>query len=171
MFQGKVQDLVRDDKRTRIEPPCHAEPWTDENQACFSIWFAYFLPSADGYFIPVHRKGFSDANLRKGGSARLCRFGIPFTIIGFKIQYLSLLKYRGTLIYPVRNNDPLGFESQRLEFLTGFTSGAISITIYVIACGARFPSEQVEPLRARAEARGSSTYFVGRKLQEEPVTG
>jgi hypothetical protein len=26
------------------------------------------------------------------------------------------------LIYPVRNNAPLGFESQRLEFLTGFTS-------------------------------------------------
>jgi hypothetical protein len=24
-------------------------------------------------------------------------------------------------IYPVRNNAPLGFESQRLEFLTGFT--------------------------------------------------
>ncbi len=24
-------------------------------------------------------------------------------------------------IYPVRNNVPLGFESQRLEFLTGFT--------------------------------------------------
>jgi hypothetical protein len=25
-------------------------------------------------------------------------------------------------IYPVRNNAPLGFESQRLEFLTGFTN-------------------------------------------------
>ena len=24
-------------------------------------------------------------------------------------------------LYPVRNNAPLGFESQRLEFLTGFT--------------------------------------------------
>jgi hypothetical protein len=27
----------------------------------------------------------------------------------------------GAWIYPVRNNPPLGFESQRLEFLTGFT--------------------------------------------------
>jgi hypothetical protein len=27
----------------------------------------------------------------------------------------------GAWIYPVRNNAPLGFESQRLEFLTGFT--------------------------------------------------
>jgi hypothetical protein len=27
----------------------------------------------------------------------------------------------GFLVYPVRNNAPLGFESQRLEFLTGFT--------------------------------------------------
>ena len=26
-------------------------------------------------------------------------------------------------VYPVRNNAPLGFESQRLEFLTGFTIG------------------------------------------------
>ena len=24
------------------------------------------------------------------------------------------------LVYPIRNNAPLGFESQRLEFLTGF---------------------------------------------------
>jgi hypothetical protein len=79
------------------------EPWTDEDQACFSIWFAYFLPSADACFIPVHRKGFSDANLRKGGSAGLCRFGIAFTIIGFRIRYLSLLKYRGYL-YPVRKS-------------------------------------------------------------------
>ena len=100
-----------------------------------------------------HRKGFSDANLIKGGSPGLRRFGIVFTIIGFKIQYLSLLKYRGTLIYPVRNNAPL-------EFLTGFTSGAIFSIIFMIACGARFPSEQVEP--PRAEARGSSTCFVGR---------
>jgi hypothetical protein len=27
---------------------------------------------------------------------------------------------RSSIIYPVRNNAPLGFESQRLEFLTGF---------------------------------------------------
>jgi len=27
----------------------------------------------------------------------------------------------GTWIHPVRNNAPLGFESQRLEFLTGWT--------------------------------------------------
>ena len=40
----------------------------------------------------------SSLKIRKGGSARLCRFGIAFTLIGFKIQYLSLLKYRGTLI-------------------------------------------------------------------------
>jgi hypothetical protein len=29
------------------------EPWTDEDQACFSIWFVFFLPSADAPFIPV----------------------------------------------------------------------------------------------------------------------
>jgi hypothetical protein len=87
----------------------------------------------------------SSLKIRKGGSACLCRFGIVFTIIGFKIQYLSLLKYRGYLIYPVRNNAPL-------EFLTGFTSGAIFSIIFMIALRSAVP--------------------IGtEKLQEEPVTG
>ena len=55
-----------------------------------------------------------------------------FDTIGFKIQYLSLLKCRGTLIYPVRNNAPL-------EFLTGFTSGAIFSTIFMIALRSAVP--------------------------------
>jgi hypothetical protein len=32
------------------------------------------------------------------------------------------LKHNFVVIHPVRNDGPLGFESQRLEFLTGFTS-------------------------------------------------
>ena len=32
-------------------------------------------------------------------------------------------------LYPVRNNAPLGFESQRLEFLTRFTLSKLSIKI------------------------------------------
>ena len=77
--------------------------------------------------------------IRKGGSPGLCRFGMAFTIIRFKIRYRSLLKYRGYLIYPVRNNAPLGFESQRLEFLTGFTSGAIFSIILMIALRSAVP--------------------------------
>jgi hypothetical protein len=44
----------------RAKPRCHAsEPWTDEDQARFSIWLGFFLPLADTLFISVHRTGFS----------------------------------------------------------------------------------------------------------------
>jgi len=88
----------------------------------------------------------SSLKIRNRGSAYLCRFGIAFTIIGFKIRYRPLLKYRGYLIYPVRNNAPL-------EFLTGFTSGAIFSIIFMIACGARFPSEQISSRKNLSLAR------------------
>jgi hypothetical protein len=40
--ETEIPNQVRDDKKTRTEPTCHAEPWTDEDQACFSIQFAFF---------------------------------------------------------------------------------------------------------------------------------
>ena len=93
-----------------------------------------------------------------------------FDIIGFKIQYLSPLNAGATFTpLEIMDRSVSSPAIAGLEFLTGFTLGAIFSTIYMVACGARFPSEQVEP--PRAEARGSSTCFVGRKLQEEPVTG
>jgi hypothetical protein len=40
-------------------------------QYWFSIWFAFFLLSANAPFIPVHRTGFSDAVLVKYLAAEL----------------------------------------------------------------------------------------------------
>ncbi len=51
----QVQDRVRDDKKTRTEPSCHAE--------LVSASELFFLLSADAPFIPVHRTGFSEAAL------------------------------------------------------------------------------------------------------------
>jgi hypothetical protein len=54
LFQGKVQDLVRDDKKTRTEPSGHAELVSAS---------VFFLLSADTPFIPVYRTGFSGVGL------------------------------------------------------------------------------------------------------------
>jgi len=50
--KNEIPNQVRDDRKTRTEPLRH-EPWTDKDQTRFSIWFAFFLPSADAPFIPV----------------------------------------------------------------------------------------------------------------------
>ena len=60
----EIPKQVRDDKK-ESQPGCHAEPWTDEDQARFSIWLDFLLPLADAPFIPVHRTGFSGAILIK----------------------------------------------------------------------------------------------------------
>jgi hypothetical protein len=39
----KTQILVWNDKKGKPRPQCHAEPWTHEDQACFIIWFAFFV--------------------------------------------------------------------------------------------------------------------------------
>ena len=56
--------------------------------------------------------------------------------MGQKVLY-GRAKKNG-IVYPVRNNAPLGFESQRLEFLTGFipllldtTDLIFSISVFV----------------------------------------
>jgi hypothetical protein len=71
LFQGKVQDVVRDDKK-ESKPGCYAEPWTDEDQARFSIWLDFLLPLADTPFNPVHRTGFSDGLLINSGKSIRC---------------------------------------------------------------------------------------------------
>ena len=89
--------------------------------------------------------------IRKGGSTRSVSFWYSPYHHWIQNTVSFTLKYRGSL-YPVRNNGPPGFEpfgsahgpeyvegSQRLEFLTGFTSGAIFSIIYTIACGAPVP--------------------------------
>jgi len=61
--KNEIPKQVRDDKK-ESQPGCHAsEPWTDEDQARFSIWLDFLLPLADAPFIPVHRTGFSGAIL------------------------------------------------------------------------------------------------------------
>jgi len=52
------------------------------------------------------------------------RLGIPLKAGPPKLQSQRptiCFAWRTNWVYPVRNNVPLGFESQRLEFLTGFT--------------------------------------------------
>ena len=51
----EIPKQVRDDKKTRTKLSCHAE--------LVSASDLFFLLSADASFIPVHRKGFSDAIL------------------------------------------------------------------------------------------------------------
>ena len=66
-----VQDLVRDDNKTRTEPSCHAfEPCAELVSVLFQHLVCFFLLSADASFIPIHsvsrrndRTGFSDALL------------------------------------------------------------------------------------------------------------
>ncbi len=36
-LKTEIPKQVRDDKKTGSESSCHAKPWTDENQGCFSI--------------------------------------------------------------------------------------------------------------------------------------
>ena len=58
-----IPKQVRDDKKTRTDPSCHAE--LDSASGLLS------LLSADTPFIPVHRTGFSGAVLIKNGEVTL----------------------------------------------------------------------------------------------------
>jgi hypothetical protein len=69
-------------KRRKTKSACHAQPWADEDQACFSIWL-FFLLSADTPFIPVHRTGFSGIKLMKIAKLRNKHF--PLCILHFAL--------------------------------------------------------------------------------------
>ena len=62
MFQGRVQDLVRDDKPQEENPVVML--------SLLQHLIKVFLPFADMSFIPVRRAGFSDAFLIKNGGAK-----------------------------------------------------------------------------------------------------
>ena len=57
--------------------------------------------------------------------------------------------------YPVRNNAPLGFESQRLEFLTGFTH---SLTFLASKTGIEIPESILDRLAEYTEFHLESRY-------------
>jgi hypothetical protein len=61
----EIPKQVRDDKKTRTKPSCHAE--------LVSASDLFFLLTADALFIPVHRTGFSGAILIKITRNRSCK--------------------------------------------------------------------------------------------------